>query len=167
MYCYGDGVRYEDLSVELSQHPDVRHVQAHSPVELRPLFQKLEDWMRLLGYPRVDIFATNLALFEVATNAFRHGNKGDSDKQVRVRYLVTPAEVLLEVEDEGGGFDPSLVPHPLANGSVSRYPKRGLFLARAYASWMSFNPSGNRVTLCRHRSVPSPSDVPVTPLDLN
>src|SRR5262249_42879479 len=103
---------------------------------------------------------------EVATNALRHGNKGDAGKQVRVRYLVTPAEVLLEIEDEGLGFDPSQVPHPLVEGSDSRCPMRGLFLARAYASWMSFNPSGNRVTLCRHRSVPSPSEALMTPLDL-
>ena len=93
----------------------------------------------------------------MATNAFRHGNKGDSSKQVQVRYLVTTAEVLLEVDDEGGGFDPSQVPHPLVEGSVSRCPMRGLFMARAYASWMSFNPSGNRVTVCRRRSAPSPS----------
>jgi serine/threonine-protein kinase RsbW len=100
----------------------------------------------------VDIFATGLALLEVVTNAFFHGNKGDPGKLVRVRYLVTPAEVLLEVEDEGGGFDPSRVPHPLAEGNVGRRPQRGLFVARAYASWVSFSSRGNRVSLCRRRS---------------
>ncbi|HEY1376111.1 MAG TPA: ATP-binding protein [Gemmataceae bacterium] len=148
MYHYDKEVRREDLWVELSLLPAARHVQASSLAELRPLFREVEDWMRVLGYPRVDIVSAGLALLEVLTNAFLHGNRGDPDKLVRVRYLVEPTEVLLEVEDEGDGFDPARAPGVPAGG--------GLFVARACTSWMGFNACGNRVTLCRRRSSPGP-----------
>jgi serine/threonine-protein kinase RsbW len=143
----------DGLVVELGLRPDVRRVRVHSPADLRPLCGKLEDWMRVLGYPRTDIFAVTVALAEVVTNALRHGNRGDPGKHVRVSYVVTPAELLLEVEDQGDGFDPARVPHPLAGGA-GRPGGWGLFLARAYATWVSFSPRGNRVTLCKQRSAP-------------
>jgi serine/threonine-protein kinase RsbW len=93
-----------------------------------------------------------LALHEAAANAFRHGNRGDRGKTITVRYVATPAQMLLEVEDEGAGFDPGRVPDPLAEMSRPRRACRGLFLMRAYATWVSFSPKGNRVTFARQRS---------------
>ena len=147
-------VRHVDLLVDLSLHPDARHARAHTPAELRPLFRELDDSLQRLGYSQEDILATGLALIEVMVHAFRHGNKSNANKIIQVRYLVAPDEVLLEVEDEGNGFYPARVPPPPADGRMSRWPTRGLFLARAYASWLSFNASGNRVTVCRRRSIP-------------
>jgi anti-sigma regulatory factor (Ser/Thr protein kinase) len=145
-----------DLVVELGLHPDARYVQASTLADLRPLFREIEDWMRVLGYSRIDIVSVSVALLEVATNAFLHGNKGDLSKLVRVRYLVAPNEILLEVEDEGGGFDPARVPDSLAGENKRRPVGRGLFVTRACTSWVSFNARGNRVTLCRRRSTPGP-----------
>src|SRR5262249_18014588 len=134
MYRYDDHTYVEPM-VELGLHPNVHCVQASSLAELGPVFREVEDWMRVLGYPRVDVVSTGLALLEVVTNAFLHGNKGDPGKRVRVRYLVAPDEVLLEVEDEGGGFDPALVPNAPVGGRHGRPGARGLFLARACTSW--------------------------------
>jgi anti-sigma regulatory factor (Ser/Thr protein kinase) len=146
--------RHVDLLVDLSLHPDARHAQAHTSAEMRQIVLELGDSLRGLGYAQVDILATSLALVEVMANAFRHGNKGDPNKLIQLRYLVTPDEVLLEVEFVGSRFDPARVPRPPAECSMSRWPTRGLFLARAYASWLSFNARGNLVTICRHRSTP-------------
>jgi serine/threonine-protein kinase RsbW len=143
--------RRSEVVEELGLHPDVRTVRVRTVAALKPVFDQLEDWMRVLGYAHQDIFAVTFALFEMATNAVRHGNRNDPRKWVRVRYLVTDAEVLLEVEDEGWGFDPQSVPSPLACGG--RPLCWGLFLTRAYMSWVRFNAQGNRVTLCRRRSV--------------
>jgi hypothetical protein len=52
-------------------------VPIHSPEELCSIFAKLEAWMRILGYPRKDIFAVLLSVSEAAGNAVRHGNRGD------------------------------------------------------------------------------------------
>lgn len=138
--------------IDLGGQEAVRRVVLHSPAELRPLLEKVENWMRVLGFSRKDVFAVKLALEEAAVNAFRHGTRGDPGKPVRVNYLVTPAEVFVEVADDGPGFDPERVPDPLAVGTVSRITGRGLFLMRAYMSGVSFNRQGNRVTLWRRRS---------------
>jgi serine/threonine-protein kinase RsbW len=143
------GTRTVDLGLE--EHAE--QVQAHARAELQPLFEHIEAWMRVLAYPSRDIFAVTLALNEAVVNAFRHGNRDDPSKSVVVRYLVRPDEVLLEVEDQGQGFDPSAVPDPLTEEGLNRPAGRGLFMMRAYMTWVSFNREGNRVTLCRQRSL--------------
>jgi serine/threonine-protein kinase RsbW len=152
MHLYSKNGADDGLVMDLGLCREVRRVRIHSLGELCPLVELFEDWMRLQGYPRKDIFAVTLALVEVTTNAVRHGNRGDARKQVRITYLMKPDEVLMEVEDEGEGFDPAYVANPLEGGNVGRPFGRGLFLTRAYTSWMTFNSRGNRVTLCRRRS---------------
>jgi serine/threonine-protein kinase RsbW len=139
-------------TVDLASEPHALQIQVHSPAELGLFFEMLEAWMKALGYLRKDLFAVRLALYEAARNAFVHGNRRDRGKTIRIRYLVTVADVVLEVEDEGRGFDPDLVPDPLTEPYLDRPGGRGLFLMRNYMTWMSFNPQGNRVTLCRQRS---------------
>jgi serine/threonine-protein kinase RsbW len=138
--------------IDLGGNPAVRRVSLGRLAEVRPLCEKLENWMRVLGYTGKDIFAVRLAFGEAVLNAFRHGNQGDPGKVVRINYLVTPSEAVVEVEDEGAGFDPSQVPDPLSGEGSSRVSGRGLFLMRVYMSGVVFNRQGNRVTLYRRRS---------------
>jgi serine/threonine-protein kinase RsbW len=131
---------------------NAHRLQFNTLRDVPTLLEKVEDWMRVLGYPDRDIFAVMLSLHEAGTNAVRHGNGGDPDKFVQVSYVVTPTQVLIEVADQGFGFDPAEVPEPLSEPHLSRGSGRGLFLMRAYMSWVSYNRAGNQVTLCRHRS---------------
>jgi serine/threonine-protein kinase RsbW len=144
--------QFRPSAFHLTVEPHAQRLQVHSPAELRPFFEMLAIWMKVLRYPRKDIFAVSLALREAANNAFRHGNRSDARKAIQVRYSVTDAEVLLEVEDQGSGFDPEQVPDPLIEPYLDRPGGRGLFLMRTYMSWVSFNREGNRVTLSRQRS---------------
>jgi serine/threonine-protein kinase RsbW len=152
MHHYGKDNRERAAMIDLGTHESVRRVVLHALGELRPLSEALDAWMRVLGYAGKDIFAVRLALGEAVINAFRHGNQGDPGKVVRVHYLVTAAEVVAEVADEGLGFDPQQVPDPLAGENIERMSGRGLFLMRVYMSGVSFNQQGNRVTMCRRRS---------------
>jgi serine/threonine-protein kinase RsbW len=108
--------------------------------------------MAAAGYPDKDRFAVRLALEEAVANAVKHGHRGDPTKRVRVRYQVRGDRVLLEVEDQGAGFDPRRVPDPLDPENLDKPSGRGLLLMRSYATWLHFNERGNRVTLCRARS---------------
>jgi serine/threonine-protein kinase RsbW len=152
MHSHHKGHQFRPSAFNLALERHARQFEVHSPVELRPFCEMLEIWMKLLRYPWKDIFAVKLCLHEAATNAFRHGNGSDSSKTIHVRYLVTDAEVLLEIEDQGSGFDPEQVPDPLAEPYLDRPGGRGLFLMRTYMSWVSFNREGNRVTFSRQRS---------------
>jgi serine/threonine-protein kinase RsbW len=152
MYPHARERRLGATSIDLSLEERVQALVMHSPAELGPIAEKLERWMRVLGYPSKDLFAVTLAAREAVTNAYRHGNRCNRKKCIHFRYLVTPDEVLLEVEDEGRGFDPQQVTDPLAEGNLDRPGGRGLFLMRVYMTWVTFNREGNRVTLSRQRS---------------
>jgi serine/threonine-protein kinase RsbW len=114
--------------------------------------QAVASAMVAAGYPERDRFGMRLALEEALVNAVKHGNKGDATKRVRVRYQVAAAGVLVEVEDDGTGFDPRMVPDPCAPENLERPSGRGLLLMRSYMTWVRFNPSGNCVTLYERRS---------------
>jgi serine/threonine-protein kinase RsbW len=153
MHRHYKGQPFRPATVNLALEQHARQIQVHSPAELRPFLELIEAWMGILEYPRKDIFAVSLALHEAVDNAFRHGNRSDRRKRIYVRYLVTLSEILLEVEDQGSGFDPLQVPDPLTEPYGDRPGGRGLFLMRTYMTWVSFNQEGNRVTFSRQRSI--------------
>jgi serine/threonine-protein kinase RsbW len=107
-------------------------------------------------YPDKDVFAVRLGLEEALINAVKHGNGGDPSKQVEVRYHVTSERVLVEVQDEGEGFDADGLPDPLAPDNLLRPHGRGLLFMRSFLSWVQFNRTGNGVILCKYRSRPEP-----------
>jgi serine/threonine-protein kinase RsbW len=143
---------FRERTVDLALQENAERSQVHSPAELHPLQKKIEERMRVLGYPDRDLYAVQMALQEAVSNAFRHGHHGDRSKSIQVRYAVNAAEVMFEVADEGAGFDPDQVPNPFTGENLGRPGGRGLFLMGAYMSWVSFNREGNRVTLVKQRS---------------
>jgi serine/threonine-protein kinase RsbW len=110
------------------------------------------DEMTASGYSRRAVFGVRLALEEAVVNAIKHGHGGDLSKAVHVYYHVSAEHVLAEVEDQGPGFDPDAVPDPCLPENLERSCGRGLLLMRNYLTWIRYNETGNRVTLCRSRS---------------
>jgi len=98
-------------------------------------------------YDRSSVFAIRLALEEALTNAFKHGNKGDPNKTVRLHYDVRTDEVTIDVIDEGSGFDPGAVPDPTESENLEIPSGRGLTLMRAYMTEVQILPPGNRVMM--------------------
>lgn len=103
-----------------------------------------------IGYPRKDVFAVRLALEEAIVNAIKHGNRGDSSKQVQVRYCAANDCFLAEVQDEGEGFSYAAVAGRAERDGCPA--GRGLALMLRYMTWIEHNEPGNCVTLCRYRS---------------
>jgi serine/threonine-protein kinase RsbW len=107
-------------------------------------------------YSPQEIFRIRLALEEAIVNAIKHGHRDDPAKRVWVSFLVSAEMVLIEVQDEGPGFDVKKVPNPLAEENLEKSSGRGLLLMRSYMSWVRFNAAGNCVTMCRHRNAVDP-----------
>jgi serine/threonine-protein kinase RsbW len=72
-----------------------------------------------------------VALTEALSNAILRGNNDDPAKHVHVMARVDPARLVIEVQDEGAGFDldPCTL-DPTTPGNVDREDGRGLFLMR-------------------------------------
>jgi anti-sigma regulatory factor (Ser/Thr protein kinase) len=128
-----------------------KRLEIHKLSEVAPVVKEVEAEMKGLGYPRKDTFAVGLAILEATANAVRHGHHGDSRRTVLLNYHVGSTEILIEVADEGFGFNPYLVPNPMEE-DARRASGRGLFLLRVYMTWIRFNQRGNRITLCKRRS---------------
>jgi serine/threonine-protein kinase RsbW len=153
MHYYGKNLSLRSAVLDApGLEGNVRSVKASSLAALRPVFGKIEEWMRVLGYPRRDLVAVTLSVREAVLNAVRHGHRGDTSKHFQMRYVIAADEVVVEVEDEGFGFNPDNVADGLSGWQEKQPRGRGLFLMRSYTSWLSFNPSGNRVTFCRRRT---------------
>ncbi len=137
--------------LDLGLAENVQRCQVHQPADMTEVLKTIAMRMKLLAYPTKDVFAVILTVHEATSNAFRHGNRGDCSKPVRISYLVNEEEVVVRVEDEGPGFDPEQVPEPYPP-EIFGWSGGGLMLMRAYSHWIVFDPPGNRVTFSRRRS---------------
>jgi serine/threonine-protein kinase RsbW len=132
-----------------------REITLHHTCEVSACINTLIDAVAPLNFGERDLFGIRLALEEAIVNGIKHGNRNDPAKAVHIRYQITDTEFLIEIQDDGRGFDPDGVPDPLAPENLQRPGGRGVFLMRHYMTWVSYNERGNCVTMCRRRE-PSP-----------
>ncbi|MEX2181663.1 MAG: ATP-binding protein [Gemmatimonadaceae bacterium] len=94
-----------------------------------------------------------VALTEALSNAILRGNGEGGGKEVRIRAEFVDGQVVLEVEDEGGGFDlAECTSDPTTAENLEREDGRGLYLMQALMDRVErFRGSGNvvRLTLIR------------------
>ena len=109
------------------------------------------------GYHENACFAVHLALDEAITNAIRHGNCCDPDKTVRIDLRICDQRVVIDIEDQGPGFDPEALPDPTVGENLEKPHGRGVMLMRAYMTEVSYNARGNRVTLVKERNCTLPT----------
>src|SRR5512146_1240258 len=137
---------------------DVRIVEVDIPNDVRYIENVVElvrRECRVMDYPtRQLMLNVPVALTEALSNAILRGNGDDPAKHVHIRAEVDARRLVLEVADEGAGFDldTSLV-DPTTPENIGREDGRGLFLmqqlmdrvARAEA------PSGSVVRMTLNR----------------
>jgi CheY-like chemotaxis protein/anti-sigma regulatory factor (Ser/Thr protein kinase) len=113
-----------------------------------------------------------IALEEALRNAMFHGNleltseqrEGDSaayqrliderttsppyaGRQLEVAVEVTPTSGRFVIRDQGPGFDPAMLPDPTDPENLEKVSGRGLLLMRTFMDEVTFNETGNQVTM--------------------
>jgi len=96
-------------------------------------------------------FPVELAARECLNNAVIHGNRGDASKKVALNLQFRRKWILLQVSDEGPGFDWRRAKRTPLPGDEST-SGRGLSVLSLFAHRIAFNRRGNRVTLWLKRS---------------
>jgi serine/threonine-protein kinase RsbW len=136
------------LSLELDFPSDVRYIE------------RIVDLVRCqcaeFQYPgRVCTLNVPVALTEALANAILRGNREDPDKLVRVRAAINANVIVLEVQDEGAGFDvEAFEPEQDGPSWLEREDGRGLFLMRKLMDRVERVPAsvpGTVVRLTLHR----------------
>jgi CheY-like chemotaxis protein len=127
--------------------------------------------------PEEDILNLKIGIEEMITNALEHGNLGisfeeknkaiqegrlqeliadrsrESDSLGRKVYInshLSPAFFEITIRDEGNGFDWHQLP-AVAPENLLAYNGRGIFLTKIYFDAVSYNESGNEVTLRKNK----------------
>ena len=103
------------------------------------------------SYESASCFAIRLAVEEALSNAFKHGNKNDPEKTVRVDCCIDPDRVVIDIEDEGTGFNPEAVPDPTEQENLEIPSGRGIVLMRAFMTEVTFHGGGSRVQMVYER----------------
>jgi serine/threonine-protein kinase RsbW len=118
-----------------------------------PASQKVQDQIikdiHRHGYNDQCIFAIKLALEEAMTNAIKHGNRLDPKKKVHVHGTVSSTEAVIEIEDEGPGFERCGVPNPTLPENLEKCNGRGIHLIEAYMNEVEYTQGGRRVRMLK------------------
>jgi serine/threonine-protein kinase RsbW len=144
--CMHEGIHYPGGPPDWQTHIFV------TPTEMEPVLADVLESLERAGFNDREKFSVRLALEEAIMNAIRHGHRYDRTKYVCVRYRVTAECLLVEIEDQGQGFDPRTVPDPRAPENLEREGGRGLFLMYSYMTWVRYNERGTCVTMCKCRN---------------
>jgi serine/threonine-protein kinase RsbW len=88
-----------------------------------------------------------IAVTEAVNNAIRHGNKGDSSKNVSLGLTLEEGMIKFRIVDEGNGFDFHNLPDPTAPENLEKPGGRGIFLMKHLADEVDFSEKGKVVEL--------------------
>jgi serine/threonine-protein kinase RsbW len=96
-----------------------------------------------------EAFKVKLALEEALTNAMRHGNSLEAEKLVNVRIEASKEKIVVDVHDEGKGFDFRVLPDPTDKDYSDRPSGRGIFLMRKLMDTVEFYDAGSGVKMTK------------------
>lgn len=158
-------LRYAEVELEIGNDP------AGIGTVVGYLQQVLEDYG--LSNPR-DRARAGLALSEAISNAIIHGNlEVPSDLRelgsdayydaiekrratepfatriVEVKARFSQSNATFVIRDQGPGFDRAALPDPADPANLGRVSGRGLLIMRAYTDLVTWNETGNEVTLVK------------------
>ena len=100
-----------------------------------------------LGFSRKIYCKIYLAVTEAVNNAIIHGNGKDKSKSVLISFHDYNDYFIVQIEDEGKGFDYAVVPDPRDPKNIRKESGRGIFIMKQYADKVNFENEGSMVQL--------------------
>lgn len=88
-----------------------------------------------------------IAVTEAVNNAIKHGNSGNSAKNVFLSLTLKDNLLKFVVKDEGAGFNHESLPDPTAPENLEKPGGRGIFLMKHLADEVEFSENGKTVEL--------------------
>ena len=84
---------------------------------------------------------------EAIRNAIVHGNRSNKKLHVKVNYRLENDRIIIEVEDEGAGFDPRKIADPTGDDNIMKESGRGICLIKRLMDKVDFNQKGNKIRM--------------------
>jgi serine/threonine-protein kinase RsbW len=95
---------------------------------------------RNAGFDEDDLHKVGIAVRETMVNAVAHGNRYSGRKKVRLSIRTDSDRLVIEIQDEGSGFERTTVPDPLAEENLLRHSGRGLLMIQAFMDELEILP---------------------------
>jgi serine/threonine-protein kinase RsbW len=118
--------------------------------QLSPTREQVCSELRPLGFPESSLFDMKVALGEALANALRHGVIKPDEGEIRVRVAAYDDRVIIEVQDNGPGFDGNHA----AEHDLYAPSGRGVMFMQALMDRVEFervDTGGTLVRLVKHR----------------
>lgn len=127
----------EDIQLKLKSSPcQIKHVEDF----VKSLMCKCEI--------NQDVYDNILiSLTEAVNNAIIHGNKADIKKYVNINCKEKRQKVIIQISDEGQGFDPNQVKDPTLPENIEECGGRGVFIMKQLCDQLLFLDDGRTVEL--------------------
>jgi PAS domain S-box-containing protein len=87
-----------------------------------------------------------MILEEAVVNGWKHGNAKDINKSITVRFGFFN-DFVLEIIDQGKGFDINNLPDPTLNHNIEKPSGRGLFIIYLYADHVQWRGDGSHIII--------------------
>lgn len=143
------------------------HLSIGSRFENIELVQKvLRDALDGLGLDEDARHWIDIAVREAVANAIKHGNAQDPGKRVLVDFSTEGGSLVIEVLDQGTGFDPEQLGDPLAPENLLKPNGRGIFYMKSFMDEIQYGPGpggGTLVTL--RKRIAGKSTDPQSPIE--
>lgn len=132
-------------------------IECHARFELKSDFAYMKQVndlvMRMFKQTKMseeEIAEFEYCLNEALMNAIEHGSKLDSDKIVIVSYTLKKDTLILEIEDQGTGFDFRTIPDPTSAENIFKSRGRGIYIMKKYMDEVFYNKKGTKITLMKN-----------------
>lgn len=93
-----------------------------------------------------------IAVTEAVNNAIKHGNSGNSSKNVYLSLILNENLLKFVIKDEGQGFNYHDLPDPTAPENLEKPGGRGIFLMKHLSDEVEFKDGGKVVELSFYMS---------------
>jgi serine/threonine-protein kinase RsbW len=116
---------------------------------IKKISAEIEEFLRSNNVDDTSIFDIRLCVEETVKNAMIHGNKNKKDLTVTVSYSLQGDKFTIEIEDQGKGFDPAVLPDPTQDENLMRAGGRGVYLVHKMMDEVAYNTTGNKVSMVK------------------
>jgi len=124
--------------------------QIPSRLDLLPEFiSSLLEKVKVLPIKEEDLFNLKLSIEEALINAIKHGNKMDPHLMVEVNLEAKDDQLIIQIKDQGEGFDFKNLPDPTQNDRLEKTSGRGVFLMRHLMDEVEFLDCGRIVKMVK------------------
>lgn len=125
------------------------HLAASNPALISVLREKITSAAEAAGANGDALCDIKIAVGEALTNAYRHGSPEKGTSKIEVRCMTCSAAFVVEIQDEGGAFNPNDTPEP--DPKKLKDHGMGIYLMREAMDVVEFstNQTGNLVRMVK------------------